>query len=61
MSGRGRRRCQTFGAKKASGQSKASACTSCGSEIVTAPVSAGSVSTRIAARRIAGSFSAPST
>ena len=45
----GRATCQTRRAKNASGQSNASAWTSCGSESVTAPVAAGSVSTRIAA------------
>ena len=45
----GRRTCQTRRAKNSSGQSNASACTSWGSESVTVPVSAGSVSTRIAA------------
>ena len=39
------------------GQSNASACTSCGIAIVTAPVSAGSVSTRIAPSSAAGSCS----
>ena len=47
-SGSGRATCQVRSANSCSGQSSASAWTSCGSEIVTAPVSAGSVSTRIA-------------
>ena len=47
-SGAGRPMCQTRGRNSATGQSNASACTSCGRQIVTAPVSAGSVSTRIA-------------
>ena len=50
-SGAGRRTCQTRSAKNSSGQSYASACTSCGSASVTAPVSAGSASTRIACER----------
>ena len=45
----GRGTYQVRSAKRSSGQSWASACTSCGSASVTAPVSAGSVSTRIAA------------
>ena len=45
------------GANSSAGQSKASACTSCGSASVTAPVSAGSVSTRIALSRADGSCS----
>ena len=48
-SGSGRRTCQTRRSNSSSGQSNASACTSWGSASVTAPVSAGSVSTRIAA------------
>ncbi len=51
-SGSGRRRCHSRGARNASGTSSASACTSSGSAIVTAPVSAGSVSTRMAASAI---------
>ncbi len=43
--------CHTRLAKSSSGQSSASACTSWGRAIVTAPVSAGSVSTRMAASR----------
>ncbi|GAQ68197.1 hypothetical protein SsS58_08656 [Streptomyces scabiei] len=49
-SGTGRPTCHTRRRKKETGQSWASACTSCGSARVTAPVSTGSVSTRIAAR-----------
>ena len=49
--------CQTRLSNSATGQSYASACTSCGKHRVTAPVSAGSVSTRIAASRAAGSCS----
>ena len=49
--------CQTRFANSSSGQSNASACTSCGSAIVTAPVSAGSVSTRIAPSRACASIS----
>ena len=49
--------CQTRFANSSSGQSNASACTSCGSAIVTAPVSAWSVSTRIAASSACGSIS----
>ena len=45
-SGRGRRTRQTRGSKNRVGQSHASDWTSSGSEIVTAPVSTGSVSTR---------------
>ena len=56
-SGTGRGTCQTRGRNSSVGQSYASACTSCGSASVTAPVSAGSVSTRIAASRAAGSCS----
>lgn len=41
--------CQTRRRKNSTGQSYASACTSCGRHSVTAPVSTGSVSTRIAA------------
>ena len=48
-SGTGRATCQTRLANRASGKSYASACTSCGRQSVTAPVSTGSVSTRIAA------------
>ena len=43
------------------GQSYASACTSCGSATVTAPISAGSVSTRIAPSNAAGSCSGRQT
>lgn len=46
----GRRTVQVRSWKNSSGQSYASACTSCGSASVTAPVSTGSVSTRIACR-----------
>ena len=46
VSGRGRRTRQTRGSKKREGQSHASDWTSSGSEIVTAPVSTGSVNTR---------------
>lgn len=49
--------CQVRGANSSTGQSYASAWTSCGSEIVAAPVSAGSVSTRIAPSSAAGSCS----
>ena len=48
-SGSGRRTRHTRLANSSSGKSWASACTSCGSASVTAPVCAGSVSTRIAA------------
>ena len=48
---------QTRGANSPAGQSCASACTSCGRARVTAPVCAGSVSTRIAASSEAGSCS----
>ncbi len=47
-SGAGRRTDHTRSVKNSSGQSYASACTSCGRARVTAPVSAGSVSTRMA-------------
>ncbi len=47
-SGAGRRTDHTRSAKNSSGQSYASACTSWGRASVTAPVSAGSASTRIA-------------
>jgi hypothetical protein len=47
-SGRGRSIVQTCSSKKLAGYSKACAWTSCGNEIVTAPVSAGLVRTRIA-------------
>ena len=47
-SGRGRRICHSRSAKNSSGTSSTSACTSSGKQIVTAPVSTGSVSTRIA-------------
>ena len=47
-SGAGRRMCSTCGARKSSGQSKACACTSCGSARQTGPHSAGSVIVRIA-------------
>ena len=56
-SGRGRGTYQVRSVKRSSGQSWASACTSCGSARVTAPVSAGSVSTRIAASSADGSCS----
>ncbi len=49
-SGTGRRTVQTRSRNISSGKSYASACTSCGSASVTAPVSTGSVSTRIAWR-----------
>ncbi|MGX1479321.1 UNVERIFIED_CONTAM: hypothetical protein RKD50_008129 [Streptomyces canus] len=49
VSGTGRPTCHTRRRKNSSGQSYASACTSCGSARVTAPVSTGSVRTRIAA------------
>jgi len=50
-SGTGRPTCQTRLRNRSTGKSKASAWTSCGRQSVTAPVSAGSVSTRIAASR----------
>ena len=53
----GRATCQVRSAKSSTGQSYASACTSCGRATVTAPVSAGSVSTRIALSRADGSCS----
>ncbi len=56
-SGSGRGTYQVRSVKSSSGQSWASACTSCGSASVTAPVSAGSVSTRIAASSADGSCS----
>jgi hypothetical protein len=56
-SGVGRATCQTRLANSSSGQSCASACTSCGSARVTAPVSTGSASTRIAPSSAAGSCS----
>ena len=56
-SGSGRATCQTRLANSSTGQSYASACTSCGKQTVTAPVSAGSVSTRIAASSADGSCS----
>jgi hypothetical protein len=56
-SGSGRPTCQVRSANSSTGQSKASACTSCGKHSVTAPVSAGSVSTRIADNRAPGSCS----
>ena len=49
--------CQTRFANSSSGKSNASACTSCGSAIVTAPVSAWSVSTRIPPSRACASIS----
>ena len=55
--GCGRRTRQTRRSKNRSGQSKASDWTSSGREIVTAPVSAGSVSTRNASGRDARSCS----
>ena len=48
---------QTRSAKSSTGQSKASACTSWGSAMVTAPVSTGSVSTLIAPSSADGSCS----
>ena len=60
-SGTGRGTCQTRGANSSPGQSKASVCTSCGRAIVTAPVSAGSVSTRMAASSADGSCSGRQT
>ena len=50
----GRGTCQIRLENSSTGQSNASACTSSGKQMVTAPVSAGSVSTRIAARSAAG-------
>ena len=55
------RTCQTRGANSSAGQSHASVCTSCGSASVTAPVPAGSVSTRMAASRADGSCSGRQT
>ena len=49
--------CQTRLANSSSGQSWASACTSCGRAMVTAPASVGSVSTRMAPSSAAGSCS----
>src|SRR5882757_5474123 len=56
-SGSGRATCQVRSAKSDSGQSNASACTSCGRDTVAVPVSTGSVSTRIAPIKAAGSCS----
>ena len=56
-SGSGRATCQVRSANSDSGQSNASACTSCGIATVAAPVSTGSVSTRIAPSSAAGSCS----
>jgi hypothetical protein len=56
-SGTGLAMCHTRGANSWPGQSYASACTSWGSASVTAPVSAGSVSTRIARSSALGSCS----
>ena len=56
-SGTGRRTRQTRRSKNASGQSNASACTSWGRESTTAPVSAESVSTRMAAGALDSSCS----
>ena len=56
-SGSGRAMCQVRSANSDSGQSWASACTSCGMATVAAPVSTGSVSTRIAPSSAAGSCS----
>ena len=56
-SGTGRGMCQTRLANSSSGQSNASAWTSWGRATVTAPVSAWSVSTRMAASSAAGSIS----
>ncbi len=56
-SGSGRATCQVRSANSDSGQSNASACTSCGSAMVAAPVSTGSVSTRIAPISADGSCS----
>ena len=56
-SGSGRRTRQTRRSNSSSANSNASACTSCGSASVTAPVSAGSVSTRIAASSAGASCS----
>ena len=60
-SGSGRATCQVRSAKSDSGQSNASACTSCGRAIVAAPVSTGSVSTLIAPSRAAGNCSGRQT
>ncbi len=60
-SGCARGTCQVRPAKSSSGQSKASAWTSWGSAIVTAPVSAGSVSVRIAPSIACGNCSGRST
>ncbi len=56
-SGSGRATCQTRFSNSSTGQSYASACTSCGKHRVTAPVSAGSTSTRIAASSAEGNCS----
>ncbi len=56
-SGSGQATCQVRSANSDSGQSNASACTSCGNAMVAAPVSTGSVSTRIAPSSAAGSCS----
>jgi hypothetical protein len=53
--------CQTRLANSSSGQSNASACTSWGSAIVAAPVSAWSVSTRIAPSSACGRISGRQT
>ena len=58
-SGSGRPTCHTRRANSSSGQSNASACTSCGIAMVTAPVSAGSVRTRIAASSADGQLFGP--
>ena len=60
-SGSGRAMCQTRRANSSTGQSCAWACTSCGRQTVTAPVSTGSVSTRIALSSAAGSCSGRQT
>ncbi len=57
VSGNGRATCQTRFSNNDPGQSWASACTSCGKHNVTAPVSAGSVRTRIADISAAGNCS----
>jgi hypothetical protein len=57
VSGNGLATCHSRSANSSSGQSNASAWTSCGKARVTAPVSTGSVSTRIAFSRADGSCS----
>lgn len=61
VSGSGRRMCHSRGCRNATGTSSCSACTSSGRAIVTAPVSAGSVRTRIAWSAIEKSCSGRTT